>query len=532
MKHWKGILVLAMLLGIGSAVMFGRSRLLPEEPATEETTQRVLVPFASEDVRVLHFIYSSGGSFGLFRQGIDPAAPIAATELDEDGRQWVLRDPLGAPAEQDAVEALLAVLQHLQAHNAVSVSDPERDESAFGLMPPELVLRIEGTFGERVLSFGRKHEVTGRRYVQPEGAGKVFLIDESDYKKVAEARDQLRSKRPLSFDPRDVVSVLVLDPYKDPLQISRVQAENGASAAGWEMVVDGERLEADTHLVERELELLTHIEVERFIAPGELPLQAFGLHLPRLILQLRLAKPRLPGVEWSDATNIILHFAEGPALKLPSPDEGDASRELNLYYFRQVGDPWIYPIARPIYRGWLQPAPHFRVRRPFERLSLPAVRAVEMVHAQRGRISISRSGESWQADTRSADSRQPLKNAVVTTWLESLSRLHVLSYLSKATATAERLGLTEPWLHVTVSFDGKEAPLEVLVGDPVPAADAPLDTETPVADGIAPGPPRFAELRGPETPKGLVVLGGAELDVLIAGMANVAEFEQVNDSPR
>ena len=66
-------------------------------------------------------------------------------------------------------------------NDAIKGEEVDDDQSVYGLLPPELVLTVQGSFGKRVVSFG-KVSISGKRYAQAEGDQGIYLVTDSIFK--------------------------------------------------------------------------------------------------------------------------------------------------------------------------------------------------------------------------------------------------------------------------------------------------------------------------------------------------------------
>lgn len=118
-------------------------------------------------------------SFAVERRGYQAKKGESPTVLAPADAPWVLRRPEAALADQEEVKRLLEMAIRTQIAAAIVGEDQEPDTSIYGLIPPEGVFTLEGGFGKGVLSFGKKIAISGRRYAQPEGDPRLYVIEDA-----------------------------------------------------------------------------------------------------------------------------------------------------------------------------------------------------------------------------------------------------------------------------------------------------------------------------------------------------------------
>lgn len=210
----------------------------------------------------------------------------ATTELElrARGREWEIRRPAKAAADEQAVNSLLASLEKMEA--VAFVAEQPKDLAQYGLAAPALSLSLwrrgDGSAGQ--VQFGRKtegDEVFARRADEKS----VFSVKGSDFREVAKGFGDLRSKHVIAFN-RDDVSAIELASQGLSITCKRRGKDK------WQ-ITSPRRMAADTTSVDDLLFNLSELRAERIAdTPTSEMLQALSQPLATVRLEMKRGGPR------------------------------------------------------------------------------------------------------------------------------------------------------------------------------------------------------------------------------------------------
>lgn len=332
----------------------------------------VAIPFDSIDrIRLL----APSGSLDISR-----SISIATKSPLIHRANWVLKDPFLAPASDEVVEELVNRAHSFRAEPFLLSKDevpraPEIDEisgasdgekvhrNPYGLTPPELVLIFDTPDEKKVVIFGSKNEISGRRFVQVEGDPKLYLMEDDFPKYFASIKNRIKSREVIKIDPSKVRGVDVVEGNN----FFRLASGECDKTDVWTVNASREVWLADAELVERKIGDLSRLTVSRIFDDAVTIFPYTGLEEPFLILSLsvELEESGKSGCGSGNKIDLLLQFGKGVGIN----KTGEGSIEPAQSYFLKIGDdPRIYGIERTFISDWLQGPGHFRVRTPFQGL--------------------------------------------------------------------------------------------------------------------------------------------------------------------
>lgn len=503
MNSKKTLLMLVLLIAVVLGYLYFDTRSAVEERELSVVSEPLVQGVSENDVLKIQVI-NPGKSFSAYRPGFKIGADGKLLKGAEIADEWVMSDPDGAPTIPGTLPEFLERLFAVSVKNSVMEDAVSGDQSIYGLQPPEYVVTLQGEFEKRVLSFGKKHEISGRRYVQKENDARILLIDETDFEQLLLSRDEVRSKRPLQFEAEKVSSVTILRRGSDiPLVLKRVSKE----PLRWQLTAAGVDVDADAELIEKQLKKLSEIEVERFLAPTLAPLQSYGLQDPRLVLRLAFEG------EEEGENEMLLQFAEAAEAEVPLPENG-GTKTVGLYFFRVSFQTWIYQIATPEFRGWLQSPEHFRDTKPFSNLSLSDASAITVRKDKEALRLVKGEEGDWYIGSLASAEKKKVGEASFQTWFERLSKVRILSYPSLSQGDRKLANFESPVFSVTVEKNNSRIPFSLIVGGALKAVNA------VEGEGIDPNAPRYGLLTGEDKRQVAVVVSAA----LIKDLAQNSEY--------
>ena len=430
----KGLLM-AILLVLAAAYVLRLDRQTDLNDHTTVTAQKSLrvFPDISEPEVTSIRVIQANQTFAVSKQ------------KDDSRRLWRLDRPLDAPASSHTMERIVHLLVSLESGNIIAAKDVEEDQSVYGLAPPELFLTVLGSFGERKMSFGKKHPVSGRRYLQPENDGRIFLIDEALFDMLSKPSDSLRERHPGTFEPGEVQTIITLNPEAKPMVFRRMH-EEAEGIDHWQLQSDSKEWVADADVIHRELTELAGLEAKEFVDNAAENLMLLGLSQPKLTIRLTLSpdasgKPR----------DMLFQIGQGMGIE---KDEANAAALRQMYYMKLSGEPWVYRFDKAFFRDWLQPAEHFLDRTPFDDLSGEDFSGVRIEHSAAGQNSefvLERStDERGISQWKVAQGGERVPAVGVDQWLEHFFTLKVISYPALGDAARATYGFDTPMLKITL----------------------------------------------------------------------------------
>lgn len=467
-------------------------------------------PKASDGIAFFEGVPSSDiNEIGVTHGGVSYAIVRTAGSKSD----WELKRPEGARADFVKVRTLLGTLATMRSRNELASSEIDPDPSVYGLQPPELVLHVSGAFGKRVFSFGKKTSVSNRRYLQPEGDAKIYLVDESVFTALDSAPEDVRDRQPLRFDVADVAEMTVVRGEGDFLKLVR------GGDSKWSLSYKDGTLPADPEVVLENLKGLKQLKAVRFVdEPGE-SLALYGLAKPRVIVSFKLASKRSNDPE-ADPPSLILQLGVGVTIGASNDPlaSGGAPEGIDAragYFFKLAGEPFIYEAGRPPFGELLQPPEYFRDRTPWKGLDPKTVERIEL-KSPSGSRAFKRAASGWAFEGDQAGGNQ-LSSDEVERWLEALLELRVVSYPAVNVMLADYTGLKKQERSVRLFVTGRTRPVELVLGDqvsgdPVNSDQGSRRNDTPPADGS--DVPRWIALSQPDNAIVPAVLGGADAALL------------------
>lgn len=287
------------------------------------------------------------------------------TRLRRDATRWMFETPILARANKSEVELAVNALINLRAHRFFEPRDPALERA--GLAQPALRVTLEGNSRRETLLIGSAappppaaagEPGTEHYFARLEDKDAVFstAIPTALLEKLRGAQEELRERRVLDFERRNVSSITLASPGAPELSLQRLEAAAAGSPApdAWQVVAraaDGQApapRPADREIVEQLLQKLEALAARRFVsdAPSAADLEGFGFNRPErqvsLAFAARPAEPTAP----TGATLLIG----------TTPERRDAA-------FARVGHaPYVYEVSPEILRDTPVDLLHYRER--------------------------------------------------------------------------------------------------------------------------------------------------------------------------
>ncbi|HMO19009.1 MAG TPA: DUF4340 domain-containing protein [Oligoflexia bacterium] len=361
-------------------------------------------------------LISGDGSIDITRsEAINISSPLVHRS------SWILKDPSFAPASDEVVGELLSKIMELGAVRAdieeEGIGDLDVDSNSgnqYGLTPPDMVLIIDSDEVSRVISFGSKSKISGKRFVQVEGDPDLYLGSFDFPRYYSSIRERIKSREVLKIDPFQIVGIDVLEGSRF-FRLYSFDCSSGEDS--WRLKTGGSvPAKVDGDFVLRKLKELSLLKVRRIFEDGQSIYQYTGLESPFLIINMALdlrkgreagCQPGTPTVGLgsdSSSQELLLQFGKGIGFEVSATSSG-ANSEDNLqvsapgvvptqsYFLKIGGERRIYEVEKSFIADWLQGGDHFRSRKPFNDLSVGSIEEIEVLVPESG-CTIMATGES------------------------------------------------------------------------------------------------------------------------------------------
>jgi hypothetical protein len=405
------------------------------------------------------------------------------------------------------VQAVLNAVSQLRIKNVIEASEVGSNQEIYGLAPPELVLTLEGSFGKKVASFGKKVQLSGRRYFQPEHDGRIFLVDDAVFSQLNISADDIRNHRPVDFNVNAAEEVSLIRGHDDSISFEQ---HDGA----WKAKYSGGEFDADSELIQKALQDLKNIRVKKFVDEPDASLALYGLAQPRLIVSIRVGDQPEYLLQFGEGVSVDPAISKNPQSSTPtvtlSPSKG--------YYFKIKGRPFIYELATPVYSDLLRGYEYFRPRSPWSSLKLEDIVRIEIENGENKAAAYARSGGTpagvWQSELQQPTG-SPAPDEAVAKISKAARALHVLTYYPQTDAALPESGLQQPRQRLKIFLKDRESPLLLVIGNDVQESEPP-------------GKQAREEQPEPQSPHWIAI---SQTDgTLLPAVMNAEEFEEISRS--
>ncbi|MBP9837103.1 MAG: DUF4340 domain-containing protein [Proteobacteria bacterium] len=383
-------LLMALILLVGGLYVW-KIEQEEKQAAQLEVEKRKIFPEITEDKVKLISATSGKGSFRTFRRGY-------RDNKETTSEAWVLNSPDNAPADMGKIKNIIFALLNLESKNVIQADELLEDQAQYGLVPPELVLTFEGTFGRKVFSFGKKVAASSRRYMQPQDEDRIFLVDDSVFANLDISVQDLCDKKPLKVEAQNIKQAIFL---ADPDNFIRLDLNSETNI--WTISNKYKKLIPDQELINNKIAALTKLTAKYVIDAREEKLSVYGLKKPLLTVSL------------VDKEENPLSFQIGEGISIDAlnlnPEANFDKENLSIeraYYLRILGSSVVYQMKHSYFSNFLQDLNFFRTRTPFKDLAKMSLE----------KFSLNQDNKSFSL----------LEHAESDTLLQSLINLKVISY--------------------------------------------------------------------------------------------------------
>ncbi len=201
------------------------------------------------DHSVLHLAASQVSSFDLKNAG----GELAVAKDAKDPAVWKFTKPADAPADGDAVNALLGAIESAKA--TAVVSEKPDDLAKYGLSSPAVTFAAtDDKAVKSTLAIGQKG--TGDYFVRDLGRPQIFRIDADLFKKFGATYAELRDKKVAHFDQQQITRVELRnangtsvlthkDGATDEWTFDSPADQKGKAATAWKVLAPVDALRSD-----------------------------------------------------------------------------------------------------------------------------------------------------------------------------------------------------------------------------------------------------------------------------------------------
>ena len=201
------------------------------------------------DHAVLHIQAAQVASFDLKNS----SGEFAAAKDSKDTAAWKFTKPADAPADGDAINALLGAVENAKA-TAIASEKPD-DPGKYGLASPAIAFTATNDNSQKsTLLIGKKDD--NDYFARDPARPQIFRIDADLEKKLAETYGDLRDKKVAHFDQQQIVRIELHNANGDSVLVHKDGAEDewtfdspadqkGKAATGWKIMSPVDGLKAD-----------------------------------------------------------------------------------------------------------------------------------------------------------------------------------------------------------------------------------------------------------------------------------------------
>src|SRR5262245_26521203 len=392
-------LILALLLiGLGAYLYFVESKQIAEEGKKEK-----LVTVDADDVTAVTLVY--------------PDREIA---LEKSDGVWRMTKPVQAPADDITVKNLIRAVS--DAEVTKTIDPPPADLAQFGLVQPTVTVKLSTKDAALPdLKVGKTTAVSFSTYVQRADQPKLYLTGSAFHSGMDKQVKDLRDKKIVECQ-EDAVTRLALRGPEGDVVLAK-------SDSNWK-IEQPAAYRADGNAVRSLLSAVHNLRATDFAsdAPTDADLANYGLDTPQ--------------------RQVLLNAGDGKEIRLLVGKETDQG-----LYVKSADTPTTYVVGKFVARDLSKGIGDLRDKTVLS-FDPGAPTAIEVAHGD-GRFTLRSADGKWSLE----GSDQAINDAVVSSFVGTLSRLSGSQVLADSTADLGAYGLATPPLTITVK--GKD---NVLIG--------------------------------------------------------------------
>ena len=415
MKLKNTLILLVLALGILGYIQF-YEKILPSSKEAADLAGRV-VQFERDKIDVITIK--------------NPETTIELRKT-KDGA-WLMEKPLKDHADTLAVSQLFTTAEALRSEALASdAKGATKDQlKEFGLAKSETRVTFAGGAKPVEVIFGKDAAVEGRLYVRVEGSNVVHVIGHDLKTQVTKKTDEFRDRRLTDIVTTQVTKVAVKTPAGE--------IELGRKDQHWSLAKPLKARGHDQKIGDL-IAQIANAQVSGFAADAA-NLGAFGLQEPRGTVTLFTEDSDQPAI-----------------LQIGTATEQDKQK----IYVRISTRDAVCVVPKTI-AALLEAKPNELRDRNLLRVEADIVDRITIEGADRSRIVLARSGESWVRKIDSKD--QPINAAAATRLLNELRTQQVAGFVADVATELPKYGLDQPAVKVTLSSYASENTAETKAGE-------------------------------------------------------------------
>ncbi len=275
-------------------------------------------------------------SFELVRS--DTATPEPTPNPEEpadtdvaDPHQWSIPSLPGARVDGSTLSVLLTTLKEIKLGEEIADSELSSDLGQYGLDKPALIISVSQKSSapqsssadeEVTVSFGKRNEYFGSRYVRVSGRPGTYLVPEGAYTSLNKSLTDLRSKNPIDFADADVREIKLTSPAGEVVITQ-------PSLSEWKITSPVERAGSSVAISEL-LNAVKSLRAAEFLDGKENSLKEFNLDSPKASLILTFRQGASPQTLEIKASDSYFTFSGAPSVFKAASDPSEILKKFPL----------------------------------------------------------------------------------------------------------------------------------------------------------------------------------------------------------
>ena len=362
----------------------------------------------------------------------NPETTIELHKAKDGG--WLMEKPLKDHADAMAVNQLFTTAEALRSEALASdEKGATKDQlKEFGLASAETRVTFAGGAKPVEVLFGKDAAVEGKLYVRLEGSNVVHVIGHDLKTQVTKKTDEFRDHR--------LTGIVTTQVSKVAVKTAAGEIELGKNADQHWSLTKPLKARGDDQKIGDLISKAANAQVSAFAADAA-NLSAFGLQEPRGSVTL---------------------FTEGSEQPAVLQIGGAVEKEKDKIYVKFSARDAVCVVPTAL-AALLDTKPNDLRDRNLVRVEADIVDRITIEGADKGRIVLARSGESWVRKVDGKD--QPINAAAATRLLAELRAQQVAGFVADVATELPKYGLDVPAVKVTLSSYASENTAETKAGE-------------------------------------------------------------------
>jgi hypothetical protein len=353
--------------------------------------------------------------------GISLTYPDRQIELHKDDKGWRIAKPVDAPADDNAVKAVVSTLADAEVQKTLDAMPS--DLAPFGLDKPTVTARVTLKDGSQppAVAVGKNTAIGGKTYVRKGDEAKLYLTTSSIGFGLNKQVKDLREKQILTFKDEDVTRVDIAPQGAEKVTLTRKDKD------AW--TVDPGDHPADSTEVRSYLSSLRSTRAVDFPDDTGVDLAKYGLVEPRLAVTVTVGKG---GGATTESLLVGGETTEGTQKQV---------------YAKRADQPTVYALGEWSFRTLDKTAGQLRDKTVLGFDPARVARAV-LEHKDSAPVTMVRADAGWRVE--GADGKKP-KETVIGSFLDDLRELRGSEIAAEPASDLAAYGLDAPDLRVTLT---------------------------------------------------------------------------------